>query len=224
MAQTFLPNSMHLLPDLPIAAERVLFGLGWLWFINLFNFMDGIDGLAGGEGVAIAAGYLAVAAVTHNQGPYTMLAVAIASGCLGYLFWNWQPAKIFMGDAGSVPLGFLLGVLLIDLVYRGQPAAAIILPLIFVADATITLLRRLLTGKNIFEAHREHFYQRAVLGGESHHAIALRGMATNTGLVVCALLSIRAPVAALVCAGSIVTLLLISHARSGQPHSTANSA
>jgi UDP-N-acetylmuramyl pentapeptide phosphotransferase/UDP-N-acetylglucosamine-1-phosphate transferase len=139
-------------PALPVIAERLLAGIAWLWFINLFNFMDGIDGLAGSEALAVTLGYILLAAQIGAAEPLLRLALIIAFAVAGYLAWNWHPAKVFMGDAGSVPLGFALGWLLLDLALRGQWAAAIILPAYFAADATYTLLKRALRGEKPWQA------------------------------------------------------------------------
>src|SRR5882757_768343 len=98
-----LPPEARVLQVLPLALERFLLGLAWLWFINLFNFMDGIDGLAGSETVAVALGYLMLLTYAGLDDPFWRLALVIAASAVGYLFWNWHPAMVFMGDAGSVP-------------------------------------------------------------------------------------------------------------------------
>ena len=204
----WLPPEARVLPALPVLAERLLFGLAWLWFINLFNFMDGIDGLAGSETIAVAVGYLLLQMCAHFDGQLWHLALVIAASTLAYLFWNWHPAKVLMGDAGSIPLGFLLGVLMLDLALRGYLAAGVILPLYFVADATITLLRRALRGEMVWQPHREHFYQRAVLGGASPPAVVWRVSASNVALIALALASISYPVPALAAALVVVAALL----------------
>src|SRR6202034_2619980 len=101
-------------------------------------------------------------------------AAAIAAAALGFLVWNWAPARIFMGDVGSIPLGYALGYLLLEIARRGWWKAALILPLYFLADATLTLLRRLARGERVWQAHREHFYQRAVQRGLGHAAVVTR--------------------------------------------------
>src|SRR5262245_44059526 len=169
-----LGPEFRVLPALPLGIERTALGLAWLWFINLFNFMDGIDGLAGTEAIAVAAGYALVVTAIGFDVPQRSLALILAAAVAGYLVWNWHPAKVFMGDAGSIPLGLLLGWLMIDLACRGFWAAAIILPAYFVADATLTLVRRLLRGEKPWQPHRQHFYQRAVLGGAPPSAVVLR--------------------------------------------------
>jgi UDP-N-acetylmuramyl pentapeptide phosphotransferase/UDP-N-acetylglucosamine-1-phosphate transferase len=198
----------RLLPAVPLAAERLLAGLAWLWFINLYNFMDGIDGIAGGEAVAVAAGYLLVVAVAGLGNPLQDLALIVAAATAGFLVWNWHPARVFMGDTGSIALGFLLGWLMLDLACRGLWAAAAILPLYFVADATLTLGRRLLRREKPWQAHRQHFYQRAVLGGATPAAVVVRTAAANAALIGLALVSIAWPAQALAGAAVVVAVLL----------------
>ena len=165
--------------------DAVAAGLLWVWFVNLFNFMDGIDGIAGSEAAAIGIGIVLVSG-TRDYGS-SLPATAIAAAALGFLVWNWAPARIFLGDVGSVPLGYLLGFLLYTLALRGQWQAALILPAYFLADATITLLRRLVRGERVWQAHREHFYQHAVQHGLSHAAVVRRVIAANVVLIACAL-------------------------------------
>ena len=165
-------------------------GLAWLWFVNLFNFMDGIDGLAGTEAVQVALGAALVAGLLGLADGSVWLAALLVGSGLGFLAWNRPPAKIFLGDVGSVPLGFLLAWLLLWLAANGAWAAAVILPAYFLADATLTLLRRALRGARPWQAHREHFYQRAVQAGASHgRVIGAVGLA-NLGLLACALASL----------------------------------
>ncbi len=132
------------MPGLDVAAAALL----WLWFVNLFNFMDGIDGLAGSEAAAIGTGLVVFAGVGSGLDPgLAALSGTAAAAALGFLVWNWAPARIFLGDVGSVPCGYLLGFLLLDVAARGHWKIALILPLYFLADATLTLLRRLARGE-----------------------------------------------------------------------------
>ena len=172
---------------LPPALDAIATALLWVWFINLFNFMDGIDGIAGSEAVAIGLGLMLVA----SSGRMLDLGIAFPAGvvvlaALGFLVWNWAPAKIILGDVGSIPLGFLLGFLLRNLALQGRWKAALILPLYFLADATLTLLRRLARGERVWRPHREHFYQRAVQRGLGHDAVVLRVVAADVVLIGCA--------------------------------------
>ena len=161
-------------------------GLLWMWWVNLFNFMDGIDGIAGSEAAIISAGLLLFAAFgSGTDATVALLAAAILGASLGFLLWNWSPASIFLGDVGSAPLGFLIGYVLIGLAIAGRWKIASILPLYFFADATITLGRRALRGERIWQAHREHYYQQAIRHGLSHTAVVKRVIAANLLLVGC---------------------------------------
>ncbi|KUY98720.1 glycosyl transferase [Burkholderia territorii] len=156
----------------------LLAGVGFImvWLTNLYNFMDGADGLAGGMAL-FGFGAYAIAAL-GGATPSPDLAVAgaaVAGAALGFLLLNFHPAKLFLGDAGSIPLGFLAGAL----GYWGWRAgvwpiwfpALVFAP--FIADASVTLLRRLLRGEKFWEAHREHYYQRMVRAGLGHRRTAL---------------------------------------------------
>ncbi len=171
------------LPFLPSWLAVPVGALAWLWFINLFNFMDGIDGISGIEAISVAGGVALLCMI--GQAPIDVFgpALMIGAAALGFLAWNWHPAKIFLGDVGSVPLGFALGWLLFELARAGQWPAALILPGYYIADATITLLRRLIRGEKVWEAHKSHFYQRAHQRGLSHDQIATHVLYANMGLI-----------------------------------------
>jgi len=182
-----LPASLSLTAGwLPSVLDRLVAGFLWLWFVNLFNFMDGIDGLAGGSAAAMGTGIMLVSTL---HGPHELEAfrgAMIAATALGFLVWNWQPAKIFMGDVGSVPLGYLLGYELVRLAMDGGQAMALIIALYYLADATITLLRRAARGERIWQAHREHYYQQAVGAGRSHALVSKRAILVQFGLAALA--------------------------------------
>ncbi|MDH3702467.1 MAG: glycosyl transferase, partial [Alphaproteobacteria bacterium] len=131
-----------------------------------------------------------------------------AMAALGFLRFNWHPARIFLGDVGSVPLGYLLGWLLLQAAAAGYWAPALILPLYYLADATITLLRRAARREKVWQAHREHFYQRAVQNGRSHARVSLAVLAANVVLAALALVAVAQPVIALAAAATTVALLL----------------
>ncbi len=203
----FLPaESLVFQGLLPEFADRLLAGLAWIWFINLFNFMDGIDGIAGVEAVCIGAGLFVV---QQGLGGNALIALTIAGAALGFLWWNWQPARIFLGDVGSVPLGYLLGWLLLSAAAAGAWAPALILPLYYLADASLTLVRRLLRGERIWAAHREHAYQRAVQGGMSHAQTVRIITAGNVALIGLAVVAGGGwPIAALGASAFVVLLVL----------------
>ncbi len=183
---------------LPYIIDVILTVYVWLWFINLTNFMDGIDGITGIEGGSIGLG-VALIGVLAAAGSLTgnvfvsetigLYSVILAAAVAGFLVWNWQPAKIFLGDVGSVPIGFLLGWLLIETAGAGLWAAAILLPLYYLADATITLACRLARRERVFQAHRSHFYQRAARRLGSHASVVLAILGLNIALIALALIS-----------------------------------
>jgi UDP-N-acetylmuramyl pentapeptide phosphotransferase/UDP-N-acetylglucosamine-1-phosphate transferase len=192
--------------------DAVAAALVWLWFVNLFNFMDGIDGLAGSEAAAIGIGLVLFASLGVGRDPgLAVLAATAGAAALGFLVWNWAPARIFLGDVGSVPLGYLFGFLLLDVAARGSWKIALILPLYFLADATITLFRRLLGGERVWQAHRRHFYQRAVQRGLGHGDVVRRVIAADLILIGCGWASENGwGIAALAAAAVVVAALLAS--------------
>jgi Fuc2NAc and GlcNAc transferase len=157
-------------PALPQWLSIIVLVIGMAWCINLFNFMDGIDGIAASQStfMAGAAALLATAASTHAG--WSELAVAAAGASSGFLVWNWPPAKIFMGDVGSGFLGFWLAMLAVGMHVAGIVPiwTSLILGAAFVADASVTLLRRMLRGERWYEAHRSHAYQILARRWQSH--------------------------------------------------------
>jgi UDP-N-acetylmuramyl pentapeptide phosphotransferase/UDP-N-acetylglucosamine-1-phosphate transferase len=176
---------------LPFWGDRIAAALLWIWFVNLFNFMDGIDGITGAETVAIGLGLFLLGLVGVLPESYGLMALACVGAALGFLWWNWHPARVFLGDVGSVPLGYLLGWLLIAAAASGAWAAALLLPGYYLADATWTLMRRGLRGAPVMRAHREHFYQRAVQGGLSHAQVVRLIAAANAPLIGLAVIAER---------------------------------
>jgi UDP-N-acetylmuramyl pentapeptide phosphotransferase/UDP-N-acetylglucosamine-1-phosphate transferase len=144
----------------------------WVWFLNLFNFMDGIDGIDASEAAAIGLGLMLVADADPS---IAAPAAVIAAAALGFLVWNWAPARIFLGDVGSVPLGYLLGFLLYELALRGSWQAALILPAYFLADATLTLLRRLCAASACGRRIASISISARCKRGLGHDAVVLRG-------------------------------------------------
>lgn len=166
--------------------ELVLIGIGWVWFINLFNFMDGIDGIAASETLAIGLGGSALILLTKGDPSTALIALLIAASALGFLPHNWNPAKIFLGDIGSVPLGFVCGWVLLSLASQGLGVAAFILSLVFFSDATLTLFKRLIRKEKFWQPHRQHFYQKAVQRGLTHSHVTMTASIANACLIVLA--------------------------------------
>ncbi|MCI0666828.1 MAG: glycosyltransferase family 4 protein [Methylococcaceae bacterium] len=156
-----------------------------VWFLNLFNFMDGIDGIAGSEALFIslgAAGFCLLSPAVSAADGAVQILIVVAGGCAGFLLWNWPPASIFMGDAGSGFLGFILGLMALITAHREILTIWLWLILfgVFIADATVTLLRRILRGERWYEAHRSHAYQHASRRFQSHRIVTLAVVVINT--------------------------------------------
>ncbi len=192
---------------LPLIPDRLIAALLWLWFVNVYNFMDGIDGITSIETTTIAGGIAVLGifiGITPVLGAFAVIALASA---LGFLPWNWHPARIFLGDVGSVPLGFLMGWLLVMLAISGHWAPALILPGYYLADATLTLARRALRRKTVWRAHREHIYQKAVQARRRHDQTVILILVVNLGLVGLAALVVLAPLASWPAVGGAAVLI-----------------
>jgi UDP-N-acetylmuramyl pentapeptide phosphotransferase/UDP-N-acetylglucosamine-1-phosphate transferase len=200
---------------LPPLLDRAAAALVWLWFVEIYNFMDGIDGITCVETIVLGAGVALVLADAGATGDGTAgLAVAAAAAALGFLRWNWHPARIFLGDVGSVPLGYLVGWLLLLVAAKGLWAPALILPLYYLADASLTLGRRALAGEPVWRAHRQHFYQRALGPDGDHAAVVCLVLACDGALVAAALVAVARPSLGLVLAlAATATLLLVLERR-----------
>ncbi|MDR5804210.1 glycosyltransferase family 4 protein [Caballeronia sp. LZ001] len=214
----------------------VAVGFLMVWLVNLYNFMDGSDGLAGGMALFGFGGY----AVAALSGPVPQIDLGVASAALagaaaGFLLFNFHPARIFLGDSGSIPLGFLAGALGYWGWLKGTwPVwfpALVFSP--FIGDASVTLLKRLARGERFWQAHREHYYQRMVQAGAGHARTALAWyvlMLAGVVLAISALawspasqwLAVAVWVVVVVAAGSIVDVCWRRHQalHSGQPRGT----
>lgn len=167
-------------------AGSILAAIGLVWLINLYNFMDGIDGLAGAEAVTVSLAVSILGIVMYaSQIGFSLAALALAAASVSFVVWNWSPAKVFMGDAGSAALGFAFGTLaLVGEIHQGVPLLVLMLLLgLFVVDATLTLIDRLRRGENITVAHRDHVYQRLVRAGWSHRHVTLGAIVINVTLL-----------------------------------------
>jgi UDP-N-acetylmuramyl pentapeptide phosphotransferase/UDP-N-acetylglucosamine-1-phosphate transferase len=186
----------HLAPAAPwwLLAVTVV---ATVWMTNLYNFMDGSDGLAGGMAV-FGFGAYAVAAWLAGVTGLALFAAGVAAAAAGFLALNFHPARVFMGDAGSIPLGFLAAALGVAGVTADcWPAwfpVAVFSP--FIVDATVTILRRLVAGERIWQAHRKHYYQRMVRIGWGHARVALAEYCVMATVALASLVAIRVDAAA----------------------------
>ncbi len=178
--------------------------IGLVWVMNLHNFMDGSDGMAASQGLFCGLAYATLFAL--NSEPFGLaLALLLSGSCLGFLFWNWPPARLFMGDSGSLLIGVVVGLL----AYHGlqtQSASltmCLIISSVFVVDTTATLVSRVVSGQRWYNAHATHAFQQLVAGGLSHGQVLVVYWALNLGVVAPALFvamrdSAREPVVGLV--------------------------
>jgi Fuc2NAc and GlcNAc transferase len=153
------------------------------WALNLFNFMDGIDGIAASEAVFICLAWTLLTLTGKASNATETVALFFAAACAGFLFWNWAPAKIFMGDVGSGFVGYVIAIIALASTARNPDALLtwMILGAVFVVDATLTLLRRLLRRESPHQAHRSHAYQFLARKWGSHRAVTLAAAAVNLG-------------------------------------------
>lgn len=195
------PETARIVPAMPVALERGLVLLAGVWFVNLVNFMDGLDLMTVAEVVPITAALLLLGSLGDLSWPAALVATALCGAMLGFAPFNKPVARVFLGDVGSLPIGLLLGWCLLELAWRGQSAAALLLPAYYLADSTITLFRRIMRREPFWSAHRTHFYQRATDNGLTVPQVVGGVFALNLLLALLAIVSVRA--------GS-VTITLIS--------------
>jgi UDP-N-acetylmuramyl pentapeptide phosphotransferase/UDP-N-acetylglucosamine-1-phosphate transferase len=196
------PESLRIAAALPLWAERALMLLAGLWFVNLVNFMDGLDLMTAAEAVPVSAAVVLLGWLGDVPAPTTVVAAALCGALLGFVPFNRPVAKIFLGDVGSLPIGLLLGWCLLQLAWHQQFAAAVLLPLYYLADATITLFRRMMRGEPFWAAHRSHYYQQATDNGFTVWRVVGEVFALNLVLAGLAIASTRVP-------SQIVALLLV---------------
>jgi UDP-N-acetylmuramyl pentapeptide phosphotransferase/UDP-N-acetylglucosamine-1-phosphate transferase len=162
-----LPEGFQLFPGLmPLVVERALMVVAVVWFVNAVNFLDGLDWMTVAQIVPMTLGIAALEALGAVPATIGLLALALLGATLGFAVFNKHPAQIFLGDAGSLPIGLCLAFMLI-FVAQAHLAAALLLSLYTLADPTLTLFRRIAAKEPILSAHRTHFYQRAVTKGLS---------------------------------------------------------
>lgn len=171
------------------------------WMTNLYNFMDGSDGLAGGMGLFGFASY-ATAAYIMGDMHLALMNAAVSSACLAFLFFNFNPAKIFMGDSGSIPLGFLAGSMgAYGYFYALWPVWFPVLVFSpFIIDATVTLIKRQLAGEKVWQAHRSHYYQHLVQLGWGHRNTALAAYILMISLAASAIFLLKKSAVIIFCA------------------------
>lgn len=191
----------------PGAVMNVLAAVGIVWWTNLYNFMDGIDGIAAGQAVTVGAG-AALLTLVSGASSVGFLPLVLAGAAGGFLPFNWAPARIFMGDSGSGYLGFAFAVLALGSERSGGLPALywVMLSGVFIFDSTITLIRRAAQGQVWYAAHRSHAYQRLVAVGHSHARVAGGVMAVN----VCIIATLALAVAGVVNIGVVAAIEILA--------------
>lgn len=217
---TKMPGRIFPADIIPSFMETGLIILGGVWFVNLVNFMDGLDWMTVAEMVPITAffTFMGVYAVGPAIGPAALVAGALCGALVGFAIFNKPVAKLFLGDVGSLPIGLIVGWLLLMLAGAGAPVAAILLPLYYLMDATITLVRRFARGEKVWEAHRSHFYQKATDNGFSVMSVIGHVFVVNlvlAGLATVTLFwpSVATQILCLVAGVGVVSVLLMHFSR-----------
>jgi UDP-N-acetylmuramyl pentapeptide phosphotransferase/UDP-N-acetylglucosamine-1-phosphate transferase len=185
------PDDVGIVSACPLWIERSLMLLAGLWFVNLVNFMDGLDWMTVAEVVPVTAALVVLGSLGELPLSPALVAAALCGAMIGFAPFNRPVAKIFLGDVGSLPIGLLLGWCLLQLAWHQHLAAALLLPLYYLADASVTLLRRVLRREPFWAAHRSHFYQRATDNGFSVWRVVSEVFVLNIVLAGLAIASIR---------------------------------
>jgi UDP-N-acetylmuramyl pentapeptide phosphotransferase/UDP-N-acetylglucosamine-1-phosphate transferase len=190
-----IPAQAQIAPFLPLWSERAILFLAALWFVNLVNFMDGVDLITAAEVVPVTAALATLGVGGHLSAGPAVVAAALCGAYLGFAPFNRPLAKVFLGDVGSLPTGLLLAWCLIDLATHGHVVAALLLPLYYLTDATLTLLRRLARRERVWLAHRSHFYQQATDNGFSVQQVVGHVFVLNLALIALAAVAVTASTA-----------------------------
>jgi UDP-N-acetylmuramyl pentapeptide phosphotransferase/UDP-N-acetylglucosamine-1-phosphate transferase len=216
-----LPADVQIVPQLPWSIERAVLFLAGVWFVNLVNFMDGIDWMTVAEVVPVTGAILVLGLAGTVGALPAVVAAALLGATAGFAPFNRPVAQVFLGDVGSLPIGLLLGWLLLQLAATDHLAAALILPLYYLADSTITLGRRLVRGEAIWLAHRTHFYQRATDRALTVPQIVARVFVVNLVLAGLALIAVAAHNVAvslaMLSAGAAIILWLLATFATAKP-------
>ncbi|MCP1732555.1 glycosyl transferase [Bradyrhizobium elkanii] len=217
-----VPSDLRLAQSSPVWLERGLLLIAGLWFVNLVNFMDGLDLMTAAEVVPITVAIVLLGGFGYVPAAPALVAAALCGALLGFAPSNRPVARIFLGDVGSLPIGLLLGWCLLELALHQQFAAALLLPLYYLTDATVTLFRRMARREPFWAAHRSHFYQRATDNGFTVWRVVGEVFVLNLVLVVLAfasvaLTSLTADITLLLVGALAVTLLLRRFSRLAPP-------
>ena len=205
--------------ELSLSVDLIIGSFALLTFLNVYNFLDGIDGITASQTIHLSLTILILCFLKSDIIPNIWTIIVIASIILGwtcgFVLFNWQPAQIFIGDAGSISLGFLIGVCLLTIATGSERlfAACTIASLYYIADGGMTLLIRLVNGEKIWQPHLQHFFQKAVKKGESHKKVVIRIIKCNFILMLLAIGALFYPVICVILALLTVAITLIKSVR-----------
>jgi UDP-N-acetylmuramyl pentapeptide phosphotransferase/UDP-N-acetylglucosamine-1-phosphate transferase len=216
------PEELRIASAIPFGIERALLVVTGVWFVNLVNFMDGLDLMTVAELVPTTAAIVILGWLREAPVLTTIIASALCGATLGFAPLNRPVAKVFLGDVGSLPIGLLLGWCLMELACHGQLAAALLLPLYYVSDATLTLARRIARREPFWAAHRTHFYQQATDNGFTVSRVVGEVFVLNITLAALAIAtalsgSVAANMLAVLLGAGVVAMLLARFSRSRSP-------
>ena len=191
-------NNMDIIAKINIS-ESLLFYLlvsliifSWLWLINLFNFMDGMDGLTALQMIFLALTINIISLMIYFDNDLQFLSLIIFAVFLAFFRYNKPPAKIFLGDSGSIPSGYIAGFVLVEFLLKQGPFFSILIILMyFILDSTITLIIRSIKNNNLFTAHSDHFYQKMIRGGHSHQYVLRKILFLLTFLILMSFISLK---------------------------------
>ncbi|WP_375358669.1 UDP-phosphate alpha-N-acetylglucosaminyltransferase [Candidatus Tisiphia endosymbiont of Neophilaenus lineatus] len=204
--------------ELPLYIDFMLSIIGLIIFLNIYNFLDGIDGISGAESIHLSITILILcylkSDIIININFIIVLNIIILACSIGFLIFNWHPAKIFLGDVGSISLGFLLGLclLLISASSVHLFVASSIASLYYLADGGLTILIRLVNKEKIWQPHLKHFFQKAVRNGKSHKEVVSRIIICNILLMVLSIISLYFPLLSIIFAILVVMVTIINFA------------
>jgi UDP-N-acetylmuramyl pentapeptide phosphotransferase/UDP-N-acetylglucosamine-1-phosphate transferase len=208
---------LHHEPHEYLGFTAAFFGLAA--FLNIYNFMDGIDGITSSESMHLSLTILLLSWLERdiivNADLIISIATLVLACSIGFIKYNWSPAKIFLGDVGSITLGFLIGLCLLLIASSSLKlfAACCVASLYYIADGGLTILIRFAKGEKIWLPHLNHFFQKAARGGMSHKQIVLRIAACNFCLMILAVTTLYFPMPSIILAGIVVALVLVHFSR-----------
>lgn len=201
--------------EIPLNLDLAIGAFALLTFLNVYNFLDGIDGITVSESIHLSCTILLLCVLRYDIIPNVDMVIVTATiilgWSLGFIYFNWQPARIFLGDIGSISLGFLLGICLLTIASASVKlfAACVISSLYYIADGGMTILIRMVKGERIWEPHLQHFFQKAVLSGKSHKRVVSYIIECNILLMLFAVNSLYYPIISMIGAFVVVIITLI---------------